>query len=64
MTNGSLEALVETLGLKIVVALLADICHRNAVAADNSQGLIKGAATDWRADSATLRAVIARLKNP
>ena len=53
MTLENLQGLVDSLGLKIVVALLADICHRNAIASENNQGLIKGTATDWRADSAT-----------
>jgi len=64
MSNQNLETLVNKLGLKTVVALLADFCQRRAEQTEAKQGLIEGKATDWRADGQTLRSVIARLKNP
>ncbi len=64
MNHPNLETLVERLGLKTVVALLADICQRKADQTEAFQGDIQGKATDWRADSQTLRSIVARLKNP
>lgn len=63
MTQRNLETLVEQLGLKVVVAMLAQICIRKAEELQSSIGDIEGKATDWRADGTTLRSMIARLKN-
>lgn len=64
MRQQDLEALVDQLGgLKTVMATLVQICTRKADSIQESQGDIEGTATDWRADSATLRSIIPRLRN-
>jgi len=64
MTNRNLETLVDSLGLKTVVAILADVCQRKADQVEAQQGLLEGRSTDWRADSRTLRSILTRLKVP
>ena len=63
-TNQDLETLVDSQGLKIVVAMLADLCHRKARrAAYGTQGDMKGTALDWPHDCISLRQCLMRLKS-
>ena len=63
MNKDDLEQLMDELGLKAVVSLLASICLEKAQKAKISQGYNSAPSKAWLNDSARLRAVMVRLVN-
>lgn len=63
MNKDDLEQMIEELGLKAVVSLLATICLERAQNAKTTQGYNSVPSKAWLNDSAKLRAVMVRLVN-
>lgn len=64
MNIDDLEQTVSTLGLKITLAMLADICQSKARMNATYLGDMKGLALDWQQDATAIRQTIRRIKNP
>lgn len=63
MNKDDLEQMMDELGLKAVVSLLASICLEKAQKAKTTQGYNSVPSKAWLNDSAKLRAVMVRLVN-
>ncbi len=63
MNNDDLKQMVDELGLKAVVSLLATICIEKAEGIKTTQGYNSAPSKAWLNDSAKLRATMVRLVN-
>jgi hypothetical protein len=63
MNKNELEQMVDELGLKAVMSLLATICLEKAQRVKATQGYNSAPSKAWLNDSAKLRAVMVRLVN-